>query len=215
MIRRCVKMVAALSIIAIMLVGCGKAEQTGITNETGAMESTMTENTAVAENETEAVTPTPTETPTEAPTPEPTEEPTPTPEPVHEHSYIETIIKEGTCQSWGTKLYTCSCGHSYEKEYCLDCVSDGNRVVGRQPDCTVEGVSAEHCMYCGMSMYGTAIPATGHVPYSYWVYWTHTGDYVNYCSICNASVSSSTTRPEGVEIRECTPIDSSTLQPIN
>ncbi len=90
----------------------------------------------------------PSEEPTSAPTEEPAPEPTPTPEPVHEHSYTETIIKEGSCTSWGTKLYTCSCGYSYEKEYLLDHVRDESRVVTREPTCTVEGTISYPCMYC-------------------------------------------------------------------
>ncbi|MBQ9135751.1 MAG: hypothetical protein IJX66_06640 [Lachnospiraceae bacterium] len=238
MVRKYVKALVTLSIIAVTLVGCGKAEQTGVSNEIGAVESTMTENTEVAENETEAVTPTPTEEPTEAPTPteeptpvpteeptpepteaptpEPTEEPTPTPEPVHEHSYTETIIVEGTCTTWGTKRYTCSCGDSYEKEYALDHVSDGNRVMVVEPNCATEGISAEHCIYCGERLYAElASGTTGHVPKDHWEYFTHTGNYYLACSICNRVIEHTTTRPEGAEIREITPVDSNTLQPVN
>ena len=240
MIRRCVKMVAALSIIATMLVGCGKTEQTGITNETGAMESTMTDSTEVAEVETstqeendsqeviaETEAPTPTEEPTpvpteepapeptEEPTPEPTEEPTPTPEPVHEHSYSSTVLQEATCSTAGTKLFTCSCGHSYEEQYYGECVSDGNRIVTHEPTCSSEGASGEHCIYCGVRMYGRSIPKTEHTPNSYWSCYTPTGDYYLSCSICNHVITHTTTRPEGVEIREYSDVDSSTLQPVN
>ncbi|MBQ9135752.1 MAG: hypothetical protein IJX66_06645 [Lachnospiraceae bacterium] len=247
MIRRCVKMVAALSIIATMLVGCGKTEQTGITNETGAVESTMTENTAVAGNGEETATPTadptetpietempteepasvpteepapeiteePTSAPAEAPTPEPVAEPTPTPEPVHEHSYSSTVLQEATCSTAGTKLFTCSCGHSYEEQYYGECVSDGNRIVTHEPTCSSEGASGEHCIYCGVRMYGRSIPKTEHTPNSYWSCYTPTGDYYLSCSICSHVITHTTTRPEGVEIREYSDVDSSTLQPIN
>ena len=147
--------------------------------------------------------------------PTPTTETT-TPEPVHEHSYTETIIVEGTCTTWGTKRYTCSCGDSYEKEYALDHVSDGNRVVTHEPTCSSEGASGEHCIYCGERMYGRSIPATGeHVPEDYWSCYTPTGDYYLNCSICSHVITHTTTRPEGVEIREYAPIDSNTLQPVN
>lgn len=237
MVRKYVKALVTLSIIAVTLVGCGKAEQTGISNEIGAVESTMTENTEVAENETETVTPTPTETPTEAltpteeptpvpteestpepteaPTPEPTEEPTPTPEPVHEHSYAETILQQATCSTAGTKLYTCSCGHSYEEQYYGECVSDGNRVVTHEPTCNSEGANGEHCIYCGVRMYARSIPKTEHTPNNYWSCYTPTGDYYLNCSICSHVITHTTTRPEGVEIREYSDVDSSTLQPIN
>ena len=137
------KALVTLSIIALTLVGCGKAEQTEVSNEIGAVESTMTDSIEVAEvetstqeeNESEAVAETeivaeettgePTSEQTEEPTPEPTEEPTSTPDPVHEHSYSVTVIKEATCrgkivygglseaEASGEKLYSCSCGHSY------------------------------------------------------------------------------------------------------
>ena len=143
MVRKYMKALVTLSIIALTLVGCGKAEQTEVSNEIGAVESTMTDSIEVAEvetstqeeNESEAVAETeivaeettgePTSEQTEEPTPEPTEEPTSTPDPVHEHSYSVTVIKEATCrgkivygglseaEASGEKLYSCSCGHSY------------------------------------------------------------------------------------------------------
>lgn len=155
-----------------------------------------------------------TETPalTEEPTPEPTEIPVSE----HEHSYTETIIVEGTCTTWGTKRYTCPCGDSYEKEYALDHVSDGNRVMVVQPDCTTEGISAEHCIHCGERLYAElASGTTAHIPNSYWSCYTPTGDYYLSCSICNHVITHTTTRPEGVEIREYSDVDSSTLQPVN
>lgn len=211
-----------LTITSLLLVGCGGKENVTDNNTETVTKTNVTEvetstqeesNSQEAITETEAVAET--ETPTEEPTPEPTEEPTPTPEPVHEHSYTETIIVEGTCTTWGTKCYTCSCGDSYEKEYALDHVSDGNRVVTHEPTCSSEGASGEHCIYCGERMYGRSIPKTGHIPNSYWAYFPQSGNYYNSCSICNSVITVTTTRPEGVEIREATPIDSSTLQPIN
>ena len=248
MVRKYVKALVTLSIIAVTLVGCGKAEQTGVSNEIGTVEPTMTDSTEVAEvetstreendsqeviAETEAPTPTeepmpvpteeptpepteePTPTPTEEPTPEPTEEPTPTPE--HEHSYTKTILQEATsCSIAGTKLFTCSCGHSYEKQYYGDCIGDGNPVVIFSPTCTDQGLSSEHCRVCGAQVnYELNMPATGHVPKDHWEYFTHTGNYYLACSICNRVITHTTTRPEGVEINEITPIDSNTLQPIN
>ena len=51
---------------------------------------------------------------TEAPTttPEPTATPEPTEEP-HQHSYVETITTEATCETDGEATYTCECGDSY------------------------------------------------------------------------------------------------------
>ena len=51
---------------------------------------------------------------TEAPTT--TAEPTATPEPTeepHQHSYVETITTEATCETDGVKTFTCECGDSY------------------------------------------------------------------------------------------------------
>jgi len=240
--RKNLNLLLVFALIATMLVGCGDSAKTGVVNEIGAVEAPMaekevvdepsevteevaeesevasTETTEVSTPEpTEEVTPEPTEEPESTPTPEPTEEPepTPAPEPVHEHSYSSTIIKEGTCSTPGTKLYTCSCGHSYEKEYVSECVGDGNRVVTVQPTCNSTGASAEHCVYCGIAMYAKSVPATEHVPKDHWEYFTHTGNYYLACSICNRVITSTTTRPEGAVINEITPIDSDTLQPVN
>lgn len=51
---------------------------------------------------------------TEAPTttPEPTATPEPTEEP-HQHSYVETITTEATCETDGEATYTCECGDTY------------------------------------------------------------------------------------------------------
>ena len=231
--RKNLNLLLVFALIATMLVGCGDSAKTGVVNEIGAVEAPMAEKEAVdepsevieevaeesevASTETtevstpepiEEVTPEPTEEPEPTPTPEPTKEPepTPAPEPVHEHSYSSTIIKEGTCSTPGTKLYTCSCGHSYEKEYVSECIGDGNRVIVKQPTCTSVGVTAEHCIYCGWEMYGESIPAIAHTPKSYWVYFPQSGTYVHECAICNSVITSTTTRPEGVEIREATPV---------
>jgi len=155
-----------------------------------------------------------TETP--APTEEPTPEQTETPVSEHEHSYTKTILQEATsCSIAGTKLFACSCGHSYEKQYYGDCIGDGNPVVIFSPTCTDQGLSSEHCIVCGRQMnYQLNMPATGHTPKDHWEYFTHTGNYYLACSICNRVITSTTTRPEGVEINEITPIDSNTLQPI-
>jgi len=224
---------ALLIITSLSLVGCGRKETvTDTSTETGTETIVAEVETSTQEEnnsqeviaETEAPTPTeePTPVPTEEPTPEPTEEPTPTstetptPEPVHEHSYTETIIKEGSCTSLGTKLYTCTCGYSYEEEYYVGCVSDGNRVMVVEPNCTSEGISAEHCIYCGERLYPElASPAIGHIPGNTWLYFPDTGGYYFTCVACNALCPSTTPPPEGAEIHENTPIDSNTLQPVN
>lgn len=240
--RKNLNLLLVFALIATMLVGCGDSAKTGVVNEIGAVEAPMaekevvdepsevteevaeesevasTETTEVSTPEpTEEVTPEPTEEPESTPTPEPTEEPepTPAPEPVHEHSYNSTVLQEATCTTAGKKLYTCSCGHSYEKEYYGDHVSDGNRVVITESTCNSTGASAEHCVYCGIAMYAKSTSTTGHVPNSYWTYFPQSGNYYNNCSICNSVITVTTTRPEGVEIREATPVNSDTLQPVN
>lgn len=233
--RRIITLFAVMTMTSLLFVGCGAKETVTDNNAATEIETNVAEDETLTqeENESEAVADTgivaeettdelaseqteePAPTPTEEPKSEPAEEPTPTPEPVHEHSYTETIIVEGTCTSWGTKRYTCSCGDSYEKEYALDHVSDGNRVMVVEPNCTTEGISAEHCIYCGERLYAElASGTTGHVPKNYWTYFPQSGEYYNYCSICNHVTAVTTTRPEGVEIREATPVDSNTLQPV-
>lgn len=204
--------------ISFFMVACGNVGKEVI-RESEASSTVMSEEVSTASPETSKIPESvpklaePTETPatTEEPTPTPTE--TPTPEPVHEHSYTETIIKKCLHMMSGTKRYTCSCGYSYEEEFFHE--GDGNRVVTKEPTCSSEGVSAEHCIYCGENLYGRSVPKTEHTPKSYWVCFTPTGDYYLECSICNHVITHTTTRPEGVEIREFAPIDSSTLQPIN
>jgi len=105
--------------------------------------------------------------------------------------------------------------YSYEEEYYVGCVSDGNRVMVVEPNCTSEGISAEHCIYCGERLYPElASPAIGHIPGNTWLYFPDTGGYYFTCVACNALCPSTTPPPEGAEIHENTPIDSNTLQPI-
>ena len=214
-----------LAITSMFLVGCGGKENVTNTNTETGTETIVAEveTSTQEENDSQEViaeieAPTPTEEPTptpetiEEPTPTPTE--TPTPEPVHEHSYTETIIEKCLHMMSGTKRYTCSCGYSYEEEFFHE--SDGNRVMVVEPDCTSEGISAEHCIYCGERLYPElASPAIGHIPGNTWLYFPDTGGYYFTCVACNALCPSTTPPPEGAEIHENTPIDSNTLQPVN
>lgn len=212
--RRIITLFAVMTMTSLLFVGCDAKETVNDNNAETEIETNVAEDETSTQEETESE-----EVIAESEAVSDTEiveeEATPTPEPVHEHSYTETIIVEGTCTTWGTKRYICSCGDSYEKEYALDHVSDGNRVMVVEPNCTTEGISAEHCIYCGERMYAElASGTTGHVPKSYWVYFPQSNDYYLECAICNRTITVTTTRPEGVEIREATPIDSNTLQPI-
>lgn len=140
-------------------------------------------------------------TPTETPTPTP--EPTPTP---HEHSYVETIIKESICYNAGIKLYSCDCGHSYEKEYSAGHIRDGIRVTIKEPTCEDSGTTAEHCVNCGKEIYNEqGAPATGHEPWEYWIYHHGTGTYRRGCNNCQKLLDETTEKPEGVEIRDFYP----------
>lgn len=198
-----------LTITSLLLVGCGGKENVTDNNTETVTKTNVTEvetSTQEESNSQEAITETEAVAETETPTEEPTPKPTETPAPEHEHSYTETIIKEGSCTSYGTKLYSCACGYSYEKEYCLDHVRDNNRVIIQEASCLTGETTAEHCIYCGMQMYNeTDNSSAGHTPQNYWIYHHGTGTYRRGCERCGVLLEETSTRPEGVEIRDFYP----------
>lgn len=202
------------------LTACGSSENNENTQEIAS--ATVTEQSTEHQTEEQILKPTETSAPTEiatpeetdAPTQEPTEEPMETEIPVHEHGYSSIVTVRATCSNSGRKLYTCECGSSYEEVYWGEHMSDGNVVVNNAPTCISEGTSVEYCVHCGAQMNAKSIPKSDHVPANYWIYRTDLGEYRNGCAFCGVLLQTTTVRPEGVEIKDLTPIDSNTLQPI-
>lgn len=158
------KALVTLSIIAVTLVGCGKAEQTEVSNEIGAVESAMTDSIEVAEVETstqeendsqeviaesEAVAETeivaeettgePTSEQTEEPTTESTEEPTP--EPTEEPTSTPEPVHE----------------HSYSVTVIKEATCRGKIVYGGLSEAEASGEKLYSCS-CGHSYTETISP---------------------------------------------------------
>lgn len=79
------------------------------------------------------------------------------------HEYNSEITKDPTCNTEGTKKYTCTkCGTSYEEAISAtnNHSYDSSETV-KQPTCTAEGTKKYTCTICGKS-YEEAIPANGH-----------------------------------------------------
>ena len=96
--QKVLTMILLVGLTALMLTGCGQAENaTTADNQTA--ESTEQPEAAETKETTEAL----------AETPEPTEEP-------HTHNYTETITTEASCETVGLKTFTCECGDTYTEE---------------------------------------------------------------------------------------------------
>ena len=162
-----------------ILTACGAAQETSVpTNQPMATVTAAVQVTQAVEPTAE-LTVTPTPEPTETPSPEPTATPTPSPAPTptptpteipHEHSYIESITLEASCEADGVKEFICDCGESYTEEIKAgghDYVTAEDTKV--EATCTKEGKEADTvCSVCGDKIEGEKIEKKSH---SY-------GDYV-------------------------------------
>lgn len=163
MVRKYVRVFAILSIIAIMLVGCGNTEQSGASNESSAVESAMAgvagdsdntgaidiignnDNTDAAGN-TDAGVDTPDSSDTVTSTDEST--PTETPEPVHEHSYTSAVTKEATCSESGETTYSCDCGDTYKEDIEKISHTESDWIVVTEVTATTDGLQHKVCTVC-------------------------------------------------------------------
>lgn len=78
---------------------------------------------------------------TEAPTSEPTEAP-------HEHTYIEEITTETTCNTDGVKTFTCECGDSYTETITATGHIFENYISNNDATYTADGTETATCV-CG------------------------------------------------------------------
>lgn len=96
------------------------------------------------------------------------EEPT---EPVHEHTYIESVTTEATCEADGVKTFACDCGDSYTEAitatgHNYEEVADS----AVSATCDTDGNEADtKCFLCESVVEGAVIPASGH-SYGEYVY---------------------------------------------
>ncbi len=228
MTKQMLKSIVLLSMVSLLLVGCGGKEiatdndsriETNIVENETSSQGEITEDLTPTPEPTETPTPTPEPTETPTPTPEPTETPTPTPEPTetpaaestetptHQHNYVETITTEALCNTTGVKQYSCSCGYSYTEEY-IDThnhQADGNPRVLKESDCIHRGIYGEICLRCGLYVNSKTLELTDHIAVSYWVYFPEQNLYCLGCANCNYTIQETSVKPEGVEIKEATP----------
>jgi hypothetical protein len=78
----------------------------------------------------------------------------------HEHTWVETIIKQPTCDKSGKKKLVCSCGE--EKTYNIPALGHDyvSKVVA--PTCTEKGYTEHICSRCGHTYKDSEKPALGH-----------------------------------------------------
>ncbi len=80
---------------------------------------------------------------------------------VHEHSYIDLVIKPATCTTTGVKKCTCSeCGAYRYATIPASHVRPESGIVTVEPTCVESGCETYNCSVCGQEVIET-IPATG------------------------------------------------------
>uniref|UniRef100_UPI004057743A SH3 domain-containing protein n=1 Tax=Acetatifactor sp. TaxID=1872090 RepID=UPI004057743A len=119
-----------LAFTATSLVACGSS-------------SNVAESTADTTIETEVATVEPTATP------EPTEAP-------HEHSYVETITTEPTCETDGEALYACECGDSYTEPIATQGHVFETYTSNNDATFTADGTETATCSNCDVTDTRTA-----------------------------------------------------------
>lgn len=82
----------------------------------------------------------------------------------HEHSYIEDITVEASCETDGVKTFTCDCGDAYEEEVKAIghdyTTADDTKV---DATCTKEGKEADQvCSACGDILAGAKLEKKNH-----------------------------------------------------
>lgn len=160
---------------------------TEITSEVPEKPSTETPSETPQEPSSEIPSETPSETPQEPSSEIPSETPSEAP---HEHTYSATITSEATCETDGTKTYTCACGDSYTepiKATSHNYVTDASTKV--EATCTKAGKEADKiCSVCGNVVKGDKISKASH-SYGEYVYnndatQTADGTKSRTCSVC-------------------------------
>lgn len=158
MVRKYVRVFAILSIIAIMLVGCGDTEQSGASNESNAVESTMTGNndgTGIADNKGDVGNyDAGVDAPDSSDTVTSTDELTPTkePEPVHEHEFTSAVTKEATCSEPGETTYSCDCGDTYKEDIAKISHTESDWIVVAEVVGATNGLQHKVCTVCGVEL---------------------------------------------------------------
>lgn len=112
----------------------------------------------------------------------------------HTHTYAETVIKNATCTTAGSKKYTCTCaecGYSYTQTINASGHSWDSGKVQKAATCTDDGEMIYTCTFCGDTKTET-IEKTGHRYVTEVVApTTHSKGYTEYkCSVCGDSYAS-------------------------
>ena len=79
----------------------------------------------------------------------------------HAHSYTATVTKKPTCNAYGTRTYTCSCGSSYTEAIGKTAHTEGAWVEIKAPTTTEMGLSELRCSVCNAFMSLKTIPVIG------------------------------------------------------
>lgn len=67
---------------------------------------------------------------------------------VHKHSYSSTVTTEPTCESYGVRTYTCSCGKSYTERIEKADHALGDWVITQNPTVADFGKKVQYCSVC-------------------------------------------------------------------
>lgn len=67
---------------------------------------------------------------------------------VHKHSYSSTVTTEPTCESYGVRTYTCSCGKSYTEKIEKADHKLGDWVITKNPTVADYGNKVQYCSVC-------------------------------------------------------------------
>lgn len=67
---------------------------------------------------------------------------------VHKHSYSSSVTTEPTCEDYGVRTYTCSCGNSYTETIPKADHSLGEWVVIKNPTVADYGIKVQYCSVC-------------------------------------------------------------------
>lgn len=70
-------------------------------------------------------------------------------EAVHEHNYVENVVKEATCTENGTATFTCECGDTYDEEIESTGHDFGDYVADGNASYTADGTKTATCGSCG------------------------------------------------------------------